>query len=370
MGGVPARESPPPLIPRKTREGSARRLFAGPVELRARLLGIYSVLAVLNVGAWVCALFVFHGTPVSLALMLMIYGLGLRHAVDADHIAAIDNVTRKFMEDHRRPVAVGFFFALGHSAVVLVVTLVVARTARMLGRFQSLRDLGGTISVCVSTLFLLAIAVMNILVFLTVYKSYRQVRSGGTHVEQDLSATLNSGGLLSRLFRPVFALVTQSWHMLPLGFLFGLGFDTATEVAVFSISISQVSQGVSLWGVLLFPALFAAAMSLVDTTDGVMMLGAYEWAFVNPLRKLYYNMTITLLSVAIALLVGAVEALGLLGRRFELTGALWRVIAKLNGNFTDLGLFIIGLILLAWALSYLLYQFGKLGQVSVRRSES
>jgi high-affinity nickel-transport protein len=370
MGGVPARESPPVLIPCKTRGGFVRRLFAGPAELRARLIGIYSVLAVLNIGAWVCALIVFHGTPVSLALMLMIYGLGLRHAVDADHIAAIDNVTRKFMEDHRRPVAVGFFFALGHSAVVLMVTMVVARAARMLGRFQSFRDLGGTISVCVSTLFLLAIAVMNILVFLSVYKTYRQVRAGGAHVEQDLSAMLNSGGLLSRLFRPLFALVTQSWHMLPLGFLFGLGFDTATEVAVFSISISQVAQGVSLWGVLVFPALFAAGMSLVDTTDGVMMLGAYEWAFVNPLRKLYYNMTITLLSVAIALLVGAVEALGLLGHKFALNGALWRLIATLNANFTDLGLFIIGLILVAWAISYLLYQFGKLGQVSVPRSES
>jgi high-affinity nickel-transport protein len=144
--------------------------------------------------------------------------------------------------------------------------------------------------------------------------------------------------------------------MLPLGFLFGLGFDTASEVAVFSISIAQVAQGVSPWAVLVFPALFAAGMSLVDTTDGVMMLGAYEWAFVKPLRKLYYNMTITLLSAAIALLVGAIEALGLLGRRLQLDGPPWRLIATLNDNFTNLGLLIIGLILLAWALSYLLYR--------------
>jgi high-affinity nickel-transport protein len=347
-----------------------RHLLAGPPRLRARVIALYSLLAALNVGAWLCALIVFHGTPVSLALMLMIYGLGLRHAVDADHIAAIDNVTRKFMEDHRRPVAVGFFFALGHSGVVLVVTLVVARAARMLGRFESFRDVGGTISVCVSTLFLFAIAVMNILVFLSVYKSYRRVRSGSTLVEQDLNALLTGGGLLSCLFRPVFRLVTHSWHMLPLGFLFGLGFDTATEVAVFSISIAQAARGVSLWAVLVFPALFAAGMSLVDTTDGVMMLGAYEWAFVKPLRKLYYNMTITLLSVAIALLVGAIEALGLLGRRLHLNGRLWRAITTLNDNFTDLGLFIIGLILLAWILSYLLYRFGKLDQVSATRSES
>lgn len=352
-----------------TQAADVRRLFAtGPPGLRARLIGMSIILATLNVGVWSCALAVFHGTAVSLALMLMFYGLGLRHAVDADHIAAIDNVTRKLM-DHR-PVAVGFFFALGHSAIVLIVTMVVARTARMLGHLQSLRDLGETIGGCVSTLFLFLIGVVNILVFLSIYRSYRRARAGGHLVEQHLNAMPSVGGILSRLFRPLFGLVTRSWHMLLLGFLFGLGFDTATEVALFSISIAQSTQGISLWAVLVFPALFAAGMSLVDTTDGVMMLAAYEWAFVQPLRKLHYNMTLTLLSAAIALLVGSIQGLGLIGHRLGLNGALWEAIAALNNNFTALGLLIIGLVLLAWALSYTLYRMGLLSQVSVARSAS
>lgn len=352
-----------------TQAADARRLFAtGPPDLRARLISVSIILATLNAGVWLCALVVFHGTPVSLALMLMFYGLGLRHAVDADHIAAIDNVTRKLMD--RRPVAVGFFFALGHSAIVLIVTVIVVRTAHMLGRLQSLRDLGETIGGCVSTLFLFLIGVINILVFLSIYRSYRRVRAGGHPVEQNLNATQNAGGILSRLFHPLFGLVTRSWHMLLLGFLFGLGFDTATEVALFSLSIAQTTQGISLWAVLVFPALFAAGMSLADTTDGVMMLAACEWAFLKPVRKLRYNMTLTFLSAAIALLVGSIQGLGLIGHRLGLNGALWEAIAALNDNFTTLGLLIIGLVLLAWAFSYILYRAGLPSEVSVARSES
>jgi nickel/cobalt transporter (NiCoT) family protein len=270
----------------------------------------------------------------------------------------------------RRPVAVGFFFALGHSAIVFIVTMVVAGTARMLGRLQSLRELGETIGGCVSTLFLLLIGVVNILVVLSIYRSYRRLRAGGHLVDQHLNAMLSAGGILSRLLRPLFGLVTRSWHMLLLGFLFGLGFDTATEVAVFSISIAQNLHGISLSAVLVFPALFAAGMSLVDTTDGVMMLAAYEWAFVKPLRKLHYNMTLTLLSAAIALVVGSIQGLGLIGRRLGLNGALWKTIATVNDNFTALGLLIIGCILLVWALCYILYRAGLLSEVSVARSES
>ena len=343
-------------------------LLAGSPALRRRLVGMYGVLTLLNLGAWLGALYIFRSTPVTVALMFMIYGLGLRHAVDADHIAAIDNVTRKLMEDHKRPVAVGFFFALGHSAVVLIVTIVVACTAQMLKRFQSFREIGTTVSTSVSALFLFAIAVMNIVVFLSVYRSYRRLRAGSAGSAASYDTSPLGGGLLSRLCRPLFALVTQSWHMLPLGFLFGLGFDTATEVAVFGVSIAQVSQGLSLWSVVLFPILFAAGMSLIDTTDGVMMLGAYEWAFVKPLRKLYYNMTITLLSVAIAVIIGTVEALGLISHRFGLSGGTWKTIAVLNANFNNFGFFVIGLMLFAWGLSYLLYRVGRLGQASVPSS--
>jgi high-affinity nickel-transport protein len=277
-------------------------------ELRSRLVWIFSFLALLNVAAWGSALFVFPTTPASLGLMLMVYGLGLRHAVDADHIAAIDNVIRKLMEDGQRPVAVGFFFALGHSAVVLIVTILVASAGRTFVNLESLRKLGEAIGTTVSALFLFAIAITNVLIFASVFRSHGRVRiRAGRPCEDDARDVRMPTGLMSRLFQPLFALVSRSWHMFLVGFLFGLGFDTATEVAVFTLSILQLAHGASLWAVLLLPILFAAGMSLVDTTDGVMMLGAYGWALIGPRRKLSYNMIITLLSAVVALVVGSVE---------------------------------------------------------------
>jgi high-affinity nickel-transport protein len=352
IGGVaPLGEAPGAQRPRGLFIAPLRDLLVRTPELRRRLIGVCALLAILNIGAWLLGILAFRAMAVPLALMLMVYGLGLRHAVDADHIAAIDNVTRKLMENQQRPVAVGFFFALGHSTVVILVTLAVAHAARMLGRFKTLQDLGGMISVSVSALFLFLIAVMNLFVFFSVYRSFRRLRAG-----QDPAALPSAGGVLSRVCRPLFGLVTRSWQMFPLGFLFGLGFDTATEVAVFSVSIAHAAQGLSLWVVLLFPLLFAAGMSLVDTADGIVMLGAYEWAFVKPLRKLYYNMTITLLSALIALVVGSIEALGLVSQRLELHGTLWRGVTTLNANFNNLGFIIIALVLVAWLLSYLYYR--------------
>jgi high-affinity nickel-transport protein len=334
-------------------------------DLKQRLVRVYSVLAALNIGAWLCALIVFRNNSVALGLSLIIYGLGLRHAVDADHIAAIDNVTRKLMQEGKRPVSTGFFFALGHSTVVLLVTAATVRAAGLLDRFESFKGVGGAISVSVSALFLFAIAAMNIMIFLSVYKTYRRVRNGGVYVEEDLDILLGNRGFLARIFRPLFRMVTRSWHMFPLGFLFGLGFDTATEIAVFSISIAQAAKGVSFSAVLIFPVLFAAGMSLVDTTDGVMMLGAYDWAFIKPMRKLYYNMTITLVSVLIALLIGGIEALALLQNKLSLKGALWRATRTLNDNFNNLGFVIIGIILVAWSLSYLIYRVKKLDETPI-----
>jgi high-affinity nickel-transport protein len=273
----------------------------------------------------------------------MVYGLGLRHAVDADHIAAIDNVTRKLMQDGKRPLAVGLFFALGHSAVVLIVTILVAGSARTLARFENFQKLGQMIGTTISAVFLFVIAIMNIVIFVSVFRSHRR--------QEDLRHLPTCAGLLSRLLQPLFALVSRSWHMFLVGFLFGLGFDTATEVAVFTVSIAQIADGVSLWAVLLFPILFAAGMCLVDTTDGVMMQGAYAWALVEPRPKLYYNMIITLLSAVIALVVGSIEALGLVGDRFGLRGTAWCV-SVLNGQFGGLGLLIVVLLAIVWAFSY------------------
>jgi high-affinity nickel-transport protein len=206
---------------------------------------------------------------------------------------------------------------------------------------------------------------MNIIIFTSIYKSYRRVRAGGAYVEEDLDVLLNNRGFLARIFRPVFKLVTRSWHMFPVGFLFGLGFDTATEVAMFGVSAAQAAKGVPFAAILVFPVLFAAGMSLVDTTDGVMMLGAYDWAFVKPIRKLYYNMTITAVSVVVAVLIGGIEALGLIGDQFGLKGAFWAAIDKLNDNFNSIGFAIIGVFLVAWIASYVIYKAKRLDDVEI-----
>ncbi len=200
---------------------------------------------------------------------------------------------------------------------------------------------------------------MNILILVGVWKAFHRVRRGGALHDQDFDLLLNSRGLLARLFRPLFGLVTQSWHMLPVGFLFGLGFDTATEVALLGISATQAGQGVSIWAILVFPALFAAGMSLIDTTDGVLMLGAYNWAFVKPMRKLYYNLVITAVSVVVAVLIGGIEGLGLIGDRLGLDGWFWNGIGALNDNFSGLGFAITGVLILAWVASLIIYRYAR-----------
>lgn len=344
-----------------------KRLFneSGP-DMKARLVTIYAVLAVFNIGAWAWAFIAFYDRPALLGIALVCYGFGLRHAVDADHIAAIDNVTRKLMQMKQRPVTVGFFFAMGHSAVVVIAAGAVTVAATLLGGFDSFQSVSGIIGTAVSSLFLLIIAVMNIFIFVSIHKSYRRVRSGGVYVEEDLDILLNNRGFLARLFRPLFKLVTQGWHMLPLGFLFGLGFDTATEVATFGVAAAQSAKGVPFISVMVFPILFAAGMSLVDTTDGVMMLGAYDWAFIKPMRKLYYNMTITLVSVVVAVVIGGIEALGLIADQLSLKGVFWDAIGSLNDNFNNLGFAIIGLFAAAWILSYAIYKARKLDEIEVQ----
>jgi high-affinity nickel-transport protein len=335
-------------------------------SLRAQIAGLYGVLIFANLGVWAWAVFVFRDQPLYLGTALLAYSFGLRHAVDADHIAAIDNVTRKLMQEGKRPVSVGFFFAMGHSTVVLLAAAGIAATASLLsGRLDQFKSIGGVVGTLVSALFLFAIAAANLIILRSVWRTYRHVRAGGRYVEEDLDLLLNSRGLLARLFRPLFRLVSRAWHMFPLGFLFGLGFDTATEVALLGISATQAARGVSTWSIMVFPALFAAGMSLIDTTDGVLMLGAYDWAFVKPIRKLYYNLTITSVSVVVALLVGGIEALGLLGDQLGLSGWFWDAIGSLNDNFGTLGFIIIGVFIAAWVGSVVVYRYKGLDDVEV-----
>ena len=335
-------------------------------SLRRPVIGIYTILVAANVAAWAWAVFIFREQPVLLGTALLAYGFGLRHAVDADHIAAIDNVTRKLMQDGKRPVSVGFFFAIGHATVVILAAAAIAGTATALAtHYDAFRTIGGIISTTVSATFLLGIAAMNLLIFRSVWLTFRHVKRGGAYVEEDFDLLLNKRGFAARVFRPLFRLITQSWHMYPLGFLFGLGFDTATEVALLGISATQAGQGVSIWSIMVFPALFAAGMALVDTTDGILMLGAYDWAFVKPIRKLYYNMTITLVSVIVAVLIGGTEALGLIGGQLGLSGGLWTGVSALNDHFNSLGFIIIGVFIVAWVASVLIYRFKRYDLIEV-----
>jgi nickel/cobalt transporter (NiCoT) family protein len=335
-------------------------------SLRAPLVGIYSLLIAANLAAWAWALVVFRQQPILLGTALLAYGFGLRHAVDADHIATIDNVTRKLMQERKRPVSVGFFFALGHSTVVILATAGLAATATVLSsHLERFKSIGAIVGTLVSALFLFVIATVNLLILRSVWRTYRHVRNGGRYVDEDFDMLLNNRGLLARLFRPAFRLVTSSWHMFPLGFLFGLGFDTATEVGLLGLSATQAAKGVSIWSIMVFPALFAAGMSLVDTTDGVLMLSAYDWAFVKPIRKLYYNLTITLVAVVVAFLIGGIEALGLVGDQLSLSGWFWDGIGALNDNFNNLGFLIIGVFIAAWVGSVIIYRYNGLDDVEM-----
>ena len=334
--------------------------------VRGKVVGIYGILLAFNVGAWIWAVLASRHYPLLLGTALLAYSFGLRHAVDADHIAAIDNVTRKLMQEGKRPVAVGFMFSLGHSTVVILGSAAIAAAALALQhRMDGIREIGGVIGTLVSAIFLLGIAMVNLIVLRSIYRAFVRVRGGAPYVDEDFDMLLADRGFLSRMFRPMFDLITRSWHMYPLGVLFGLGFDTATEIGLLGISAAEASKGLSIYSILVFPVLFAAGMSLIDTTDNILMLGAYGWAFIKPVRKLYYNMTITSVSVVVALVVGGIEALGLLAGHFRLGGLFWDAVRRLNNNFSALGYFIIAIFALSWVVSIAIYKWRRLDELEL-----
>jgi high-affinity nickel-transport protein len=331
-------------------------------DVRPRLVGITVVLIVANLSAWLWALAAFGGQPVLLGTALLAYSLGLRHGLDADHIAAIDNVTRRFMHAGKRPVAVGFFFALGHSAVVVLASVGIALAAGAFSEtLAGMRDIGGIIGTSASAAFLFAIAAANIVVLHGVYRAFRRATAGGELREEDLDILLARRGFMARLFRSLFRFVSRGWHLFPIGALFALGFDTASEISLFGLA-AKTSNEVSAWSALVFPSLFAAGMILVDTADGILMLGAYGWAYVKPARKLFYNLVITFVSVLVALVVGGIEVLGLIGDRFGFEAAFWQTIARLNANFGTLGYVIVALLAASWGVSLLVYRLRGYGR--------
>jgi high-affinity nickel-transport protein len=298
----------------------------------------------------------------TVGLGLTAYTLGLRHAFDADHISAIDNTTRKLMAERKRPVSVGFWFSLGHSSVVFALSFLFAIGIRALSGpvrhdRSTLHDVTNWVGTSVSGVFLYIIAGLNLAILIGIIHAFRDLRSGRLD-EQQLERQLNSRGLLNRVFGRFTGTVTRPWQMYPIGVLFGLGFDTATEVALLFLAAGAAGAGLPFYAILCLPILFAAGMSLLDTIDGSFMNFAYGWSFSNPVRKLYYNITITGLSVLVALVIGTVELLGLFGQELGAQGSFWRWVAGVNIN--QLGFIIVGLFLATWAIALAIWHLAHI----------
>jgi len=322
---------------------------------------VSTIMALLSTNAliWIAAIAAFRGHGNLLYLGGVTYLLGLAHALDADHICAIDNVTRKLIQEGQRPTLVGFYFSFGHSTVVLLLTLAIAATAAGIeSHFHALADVGGTIGTIVSSVILFAIAAINLVVLQGISRTFKKMIRGEEYVDQDLPALLESMGRIGRAVRPLLRLLDRSWKMFGVGFLFGLGFDTATQVGMLGIAATAAGNGMQLHKIIMFPLLFTAGMCLVDTADGVMMLGAYGWAFVHPVQKLYYNMMITAVSALLAVFVGGLEIFGVVGSKFELQGAFWSSISRMNDgyHFCLLGLLIVSIFAVSWAVSVVLFR--------------
>jgi high-affinity nickel-transport protein len=292
------------------------------------------------------------------------YTLGMRHAFDADHIAAIDNTTRKLMSDGKRPLSVGFWFSLGHSSIVFLLAFalslgVKAFVGPVKNDNSSLHHYTGLIGTSVSGTFLYAIAIVNIVILVGILKVFRDMRRG-VYDEETLEEHLANRGLMNRILRPIMKSITKPGQMYGVGLLFGLGFDTATEVALLVLASAGAASGLPWYAILCLPVLFAAGMCLLDTIDGTFMNFAYGWAFSKPVRKVYYNITITSLSVAVALIIGTVELLGLLSQQLNITGRFW--VDMQNANINTLGFFIVGLFVATWVAALLIWRYGDIEQ--------
>ncbi len=327
--------------------------------LRSKSVLAIVLLIIFNITAWVIAYMAFSNMPKMLMLCLVAYGFGLRHAVDADHIAAIDNVTRKFLYVKKRSVSVGFFFSIGHSTIVLIMSFLVALgTIYMQKHLADFQHIGGLIGTAISSLFLLVIALINFIIFFQTYKTFLEYKKNPSETV-DIDKMLEQKGMMTSLFKPLFKLVTKPWHMYLVGFLFGLGFDTSTEVALLGISATQAATSMSVWSIMIFPVLFMSGMSLIDTLDGILMVNVYGWALVKPDKKLFYNMMITLLSFSVAFFIGALEALSVVSDQFGLQNGIWAYINKINDSFDYMGFYIVGIFLVCWIFAISISKFIK-----------
>ena len=302
-------------------------------------------------------------------LGIVAYVFGLRHGVDADHIAAIDNTTRKLMQDGKRPYTVGLWFSLGHSTVVvaLIIGLIIA-TRAVTTNIAALQTTGAVIGTIVSGSFLWIIGFINAVIVIGMYKIFQTLKQGKLNQEQ-LDNLLENRGFMNRFFRPLFKVISKPWHIYPVGVLFGLGFDTASEIALIAISVGiGVSTSIPLYYVLILPLLFTCGMVTVDTADGVAMRMAYGWAFLNPVRKIYYNLTVTVISVLVAWAIGTVELLQVLSSELNLNGLFWGSLRTLN--FEMIGFGIIGIFVVSWLASLGYWQYKKYDKLDPFQSEA
>ena len=325
-----------------------------------RLSGLYGFIGLLHVVGWGLYLGYVRQYPALVGLGLTAYLFGLRHAFDADHIAAIDNTVRSVLARRRSPLSIGFFFSLGHSTIVFGAAVLLACTASAFTQYPRIEHIGGVFGASVSGIFLWVIGILNLLVLLDLLQIWGRARHGN-HSHDDLEAMLARRGLINRLLGQRYLQgIKYGWQMYPLGFLFGLGFDTATEVSLLAMTAGAASGSLPWPAVLSLPILFAAGMTLLDTTDSVLMTKAYRWAFINPVRKVFYNATTTLLSVVVALVIGTIELLQVLVGTLGLKGGIFSTIADLN--FGDAGFVIVGLFMVAWLACLSLWKFGRSGR--------
>jgi high-affinity nickel-transport protein len=321
---------------------------------KAKIGSIYACLAAVTVLLMIVATMIGYKYAVLAGLGLMSYVLGLRHAVDADHIAAIDNTTRKLLQQGKRPITVGMWFSLGHSTIVIALTaaLVIA-TKTVVNAVPAFESGGAIVGTSISGVFLFIIGLVNVIIFLDVYKTFKGLRDGKLAAAQ-LDDALNKNSFMNKTFGKLFKIVNSPWQIYPVGILFGLGFDTATQIALIAISIG-ISGSVPFWYVLIMPLLFTVGMVTIDTLDGISMRCAYGWAFLKPIRKIYYNLTITIISVLVAFAIGGIELVQVIANELGWTSGFWGVVA--NIDFETMGCTIIAIFLTSWLVSMAYYRY-------------
>lgn len=328
---------------------------------RRRLGAFYGIIVLLHILGWgTLLLYVAPRYPVMVGLGGLAYTFGLRHAFDADHISAIDNTTRKLLQEKQKPVGVGFFFSLGHSTVVFLISLGLGLAVNFIVndiQGGSLKNTGSVIGTAVSGVFLLLIGLLNLIILLDIFGVYQRMKQGNYN-EADLDHKLTAGGIMTRIFGRLFKIIRSSWQMYFIGFLFGLGFDTATEVSLLAISAGAVAKGLPLLAVLALPTIFASGMALMDTTDGAFMSKAYAWAFSNPIRKVFYNLTVTGLSVFVAIFVGGIEVLQILSGQFNWVGGFWDVVNNLDFNI--MGFIIVAAFVVTWVTAFTIWKMRRI----------